>query len=68
MACGTGSVAAALIAAAKGLATSPATLHTRGGERLKVYFEKQGNDFFGVFLEGDARVIYEGYLWKEELR
>ena len=65
LACGTGSVAAALIAAAKGMATSPAALHTKGGELLKVYFDRQGDDFHGVFLEGDARVIYEGQLWKE---
>ncbi|NVM57479.1 MAG: diaminopimelate epimerase, partial [Desulfobacterales bacterium] len=62
-ACGTGSVAAALIAAAKGMISSPAALETRGGELLKVYFEKQGNDFRSVFLEGDARVIYEARLW-----
>jgi diaminopimelate epimerase len=65
LACGTGSVAAALIAAAKGMATSPAALHTKGGELLKVYFDRQGDDFHSVFLEGDARVIYEGQLWKE---
>jgi diaminopimelate epimerase len=68
LACGTGSVATALIAAAKGMAASPAVLHTRGGEALKVYFERSGDDFRNVFLEGDARVIYEGRLWKEAAR
>jgi diaminopimelate epimerase len=65
LACGTGSVATALIAATKGLAASPTVLHTRGGEALKVYFERSGDDFRSVFLEGDARVIYEGRLWNE---
>jgi diaminopimelate epimerase len=65
LACGTGSVAAALIASTKGMVTSPAALNTRGGERLKVYFDKHGDEFREVFLEGDARVIYEGKLWKE---
>lgn len=65
LACGTGSVAAALIASQKGLATSPAALHTTGGELLKIYFEKDGRDFHGVFLEGDTRLIYEGKLWEE---
>ena len=65
LACGTGSVATALIAAAKGIASSPAVLHTRGGEALKVYFERSGDNFLSVFLEGEARVIYEGKLWKE---
>jgi diaminopimelate epimerase len=65
LACGTGSVGTALIAATKGMTTSPAVLHTRGGEDLKVYFEKSGESFTGVFLEGEARVIYEGKLSKE---
>ena len=65
LACGTGSVGTALIAATKGMTTSPAVLHTRGGEDLKVYFEKSGESFSGVFLEGEARVIYEGKLSNE---
>jgi diaminopimelate epimerase len=65
LACGTGSVATALIAATKGMTTSPAVLHTRGGESLKVYFERSGEGFDSVFLEGEARIIYEGKLWKE---
>ena len=65
LACGTGSVATALIAATKGMAASPTVLHTRGGKELKVYFERSGDDFQSVFLEGDARVIYEGRLWNE---
>jgi len=65
LACGTGSVAAALVASAKGMVTSPAALNTRGGGRLKIYFDKHGDEFREVFLEGDARVIYGGKLWKE---
>jgi diaminopimelate epimerase len=67
LACGTGSVGTALIAATKGMTTSPAVLHTRGGEDLKVYFEKSGESFSGVFLEGEARVIYEGKLSNEAI-
>lgn len=65
LACGTGSVAAALIAATRGMTGSPAVFQTRGGETLGVHFEKSGDRFHSVFLEGDARVIYEGKLWKE---
>jgi diaminopimelate epimerase len=65
LACGTGSVAAALIASAKGMTPSPGTLRTRGGEVLSIHFEKDGAGFRNVFLEGDARVVYEGYLWDE---
>jgi diaminopimelate epimerase len=68
LACGTGSVGTALIAATKGMTTSPAVLHTRGGEDLKVYFEKSGESFSGVFLEGEARVIYEGKLSSEAIK
>jgi diaminopimelate epimerase len=65
LACGTGSVAAALIASLKGLAVSPCLIRTRGGEQLRIHFEKDGHGFGDVFLEGDAKVIYEGRLWKE---
>jgi diaminopimelate epimerase len=65
LACGTGAVASALIGASKGLASSPISVHPRGGEVLTVYFERKGSGFTNVFLEGDARVVYEGQLWEE---
>jgi diaminopimelate epimerase len=68
LACGTGAVAAALIAARLGQVVSPVTVHTRGGEALTVYFTPQGETFTGVFLEGDALVAYQGELWVDELK
>ncbi len=65
LACGTGAVASALIAASKGLVDSPAEVKTSGGEILKIYFQPQGESFDRVFLEGDTRVVYEGNLWEE---
>lgn len=65
LACGTGCVAAAIVASALDKADSPVALHTRGGEVLKVYFEKEGNDFRSISLEGSTRVIYKGELWEE---
>jgi diaminopimelate epimerase len=65
LACGTGSVAAALVAAEKGLVRSPGVLRTRGGECLNIHFEKNDDGFSGVFLEGDARLVYEGKLHQE---
>jgi len=64
LACGTGATAAALIAGYKGLVNSPVTVRTRGGNVLKVYFEKgEGEGGFGdVFLEGDAVLVYQGTL------
>ena len=65
LACGTGSVAAALVAAESGLIQSPGVLQTWGGESLKIHFEKKENGFSNVYLEGDAKVIYEGKLYGE---
>jgi diaminopimelate epimerase len=68
LACGTGAVAAALIAARLGKASSPVTVHTRGGEALTVYFQPQGEAFTAIYLEGDAVVVYQGELWVDELK
>jgi diaminopimelate epimerase len=68
LACGTGAVAAALIAARLGKAVSPVTVHTRGGEALTVHFKPQGEAFTQVCLEGDAPVVYQGELWVDELK
>jgi diaminopimelate epimerase len=65
LACGTGAVASALIAARKGLVDSPVAVQTTGGENLKIYFRAEGEGFDRVFLEGDTRVVYEGELWEE---
>ena len=68
LACGTGSVASALLAARLGQVRSPVTVHTRGGEALIIYFTPQGETFSEVFLEGDALVAYQGELWVDELK
>lgn len=65
LACGTGSVAAALVAGSLGMVQSPVFVNTRGGGVLKVYFTFEGGEFSEVFLEGDATAICEGYLWEE---
>ena len=65
LACGTGAVASALVAAKKGFIDSPVEVQTSGGEILKIYFQAKGDGFDRVFLEGDARVVYEGELWEE---
>jgi diaminopimelate epimerase len=67
LACGTGSVAAALIGACLGQLTSPVAVHTRGGETLNVYFQPQAGACREVYLEGDARVVCQGDLWVDEL-
>jgi diaminopimelate epimerase len=72
LACGTGSIASALVAASKQLAGSPVELQTRSGENLTVYFKMHSNqgkvDFGEVYLEGDAKVVYEAELWDETVK
>jgi diaminopimelate epimerase len=65
LACGTGSVAAALIAARKGLVESPVDVRVQSGELLRIYFEKTADGFAKVYLEGKAKVVYQGTLWDE---
>jgi diaminopimelate epimerase len=65
LACGTGAVASALIAAKLGQADSPVEVQTTGGEVLKIYFQPKEEGFGRVYLEGDTRVVYEGDLWEE---
>lgn len=65
LACGTGSIACALISAIRDKNSSPVDVKTRGGEVLKIYFKKQGNSFSDVWLEGDTNIIYKGELCEE---
>ncbi len=71
LACGTGSIASALVAASRSLAASPVEVVTRSGEVLTIYFQQNDGDkkgqFSEVYLEGDAKVVYEGELWDETL-
>jgi len=60
LACGTGSTAAALIAAELKNLKSPVKVHTQGGETLKVYFSKNGKKFHDVYLEGRVQNNFEG--------
>lgn len=60
LACGTGSVASALVYALKSGVHPKINVRTAGGETLKVYFERCGNNFKNVWLEGLARIVYTG--------
>jgi diaminopimelate epimerase len=65
LACGTGSVAAALISSWKGWVDSPVAVTVKSGEILTIYFDKTEKGFEKVYLEGKAAVVYEGRLWEE---
>ncbi|MEN6440084.1 MAG: diaminopimelate epimerase [Syntrophobacter sp.] len=72
LACGTGSIACALLASARGLAESPVRVLTRSGETLIIHFNRVSQEgrteFSDVCLEGDARVVYDAALWDETLQ
>jgi diaminopimelate epimerase len=65
LACGTGAVAAALITSYQLLVTSCGKINvrTKGGEVLKVYFDRINNKFKDVWLEGKARIVYKGVYY-----
>ena len=66
LACGTGAIACALVAAIREEMPSPIRVKTRGGEELMIHFEQPDRERFGrVWLEGDTAVIYEGRLHDE---
>ena len=65
LACGTGVVAAAIVAARQGLAESPVDVTTTGGEQLVVQFRLEDTGIYDVQLQGPARIIYEADLSAE---
>jgi diaminopimelate epimerase len=66
LACGTGAVASALLAAAGGKAQSPVDVQTRGGEVLTIHFRQEGKESFSqAFLEGDTCLVFEGTLGED---
>ena len=72
LACGTGAVASALLAAVRGEVESPVEVRVRSGETLIVYFKKTDAKipkipFEDICLEGNAFVVYEADLWSEAM-
>jgi diaminopimelate epimerase len=70
MACGTGAVASAIIAALRGKVKPPVTVTTSGGEQLTIHFQlsTETGTAGEVYLQGPALMIYEGLLTAEALR
>jgi diaminopimelate epimerase len=65
-ACGTGAIAAAIIAGMRGLISSPVTVIPRSGEPLTISYEGAGK-IKEVSLEGEVRMIYHGWLDAESV-
>jgi diaminopimelate epimerase len=62
LACGTGVVASALVFAAIERVEGPIGVLVRGGNELKVGFEKNGGQFKNVTLTGPADFVFEGTI------
>src|SRR6478672_8642056 len=62
LACGTGVVASALIFAAMKNVDGPIGVLVRGGNELRVGFEKTGDQFHHVTLTGPAEFVFEGTI------
>ena len=62
LACGTGTVAAAVVATLTDRAKSPIKVKTKSGETLNVYFDRSGKNVRNVFLEGSAKFVFEGRM------
>jgi len=66
LACGTGAVAAAIIAHLRGKVTSPTRVIPSSGEVLTIHY-KGGKEIREVYLEGEVTLVYQGWLWKESI-
>ena len=67
LACGTGAVATAILAATRGFVSAPVDVSVRSGEILKIYFEGAGADVRDVYMEGETRLVYQGEMTEEAL-
>ncbi|MBW1766095.1 MAG: diaminopimelate epimerase [Deltaproteobacteria bacterium] len=65
LACGTGAIASALVASARGAVSPPVKVRTKGGEELQIHFQKEGNNFRQVWLEGSTSIAYQAQLHEE---
>jgi diaminopimelate epimerase len=66
LACGSGSMSAAVALCAAGQVESPVEVTTRSGDRLTVRFQRETDgSFTDLELEGPARVVYWGTLGRD---
>lgn len=65
LACGTGSIASAIVMANKFGIKSPVKVMTKSGSYLYIHYNKGDGKYYDIYLEGDARIIYVGELWED---
>ncbi|MFH1878434.1 MAG: diaminopimelate epimerase [Candidatus Omnitrophota bacterium] len=62
LACGTGTVASAVVLGILEYAASPVKMKTRSGDVLAVHFDISGDKVTNVYLEGTASLVYSGTI------
>jgi len=62
LACGTGTVASAVVLGLLGRVSSPVSMKTRSGEVLTVHYKMTGDKVTDVYLEGGAGIVYQGKI------
>jgi len=62
LACGTGSIAAAVISHLIHAVPAPVRVHVRSGEELLASFSVSGVHISSVILEGSAHMLFEGSI------
>ncbi|MBW2490432.1 MAG: diaminopimelate epimerase [Deltaproteobacteria bacterium] len=65
LACGTGAAASAVVMAHKMKMDSPISVLTRSGGYLNIFFTEKEGQYYDIYLEGDARIIYRAQLWED---
>jgi diaminopimelate epimerase len=63
LACGTGAVASALIVSWKFNMNSPITIIPKSEEQLTVSFSKKNNSFENIWLDGNAKTVFQGSIF-----
>ena len=63
LACGTGSVASALIASREERIASPVRVSVRSGEELVVHFSGESGAWHDIALEGSAHILFQGTMF-----
>lgn len=63
LACGTGSVASALIASGRHALRSPVRVRVRSGEYLVVHFTGERGSWRDIALEGSAHMLFQGTMF-----
>ena len=65
LACGTGSIAGAIVGAVKLGLQSPVQVRVRSGSYLSIYFAEIDGQYKDIYMEGDARIIYTATLGED---